>query len=264
MSAPREYQVDCVPLQVAVVTPQGNWLSRFFVMYTGFPKAEGCWEPRASLNEAVIEKDVVRMEERLQREARLEVAELSKWSILEVQKELRRAVGKGEGEGSLDRGCSALVRVLPRTAKRLFCERLDYLAKAGRTGSAQSRTWSFATTSDFYDKVFPKTQLQLLAKEDKRGRRRMLGVTARVSEAGPSNVRGQVVIVLSGGTEKACVYHFAANKISRVKVADLEIMTPCSLRFCAKSTLRNLRLRGAILVLERKQWEVAQRCLPRW
>ena len=112
--------------------------------------------------------------------------------------------------------------------------------------------------------MFPKTRLQLLAKVDRRGRRRMLAVTALVSAAGPSNVRGQVVIVLSGGGETACVYHFAENKISRVKVADLEILTPCSLRFCAKSTLKNLRMRGAILVLEKKQWDVAQRYLPQW
>ena len=125
MSGHREWQVDGVPLQVAVLTPKGNWLTRYFVEYSGFSKEEGCWEPRSSLNDAVINKDIVRMEERMRREAELEVQELSRWSTLAVQKELRRAVGKGEGEGSLDRACSAFVRVLPRTAKRLFCERLD-------------------------------------------------------------------------------------------------------------------------------------------
>ena len=61
----REWVVDSVPLQLLHLTERGKVVVRYFVRYAGFADSACGWEPRASLNVATVDEDVLPLEARL-------------------------------------------------------------------------------------------------------------------------------------------------------------------------------------------------------
>jgi hypothetical protein len=256
----REWVVDSVPLQLLALTGRGKLVVRYFVRYAGFADSACGWEPRASMNAATIEEDVLTLEARLRAGDANELQQHRVMALRCVEREVVKVLKRREGASVLDQNVVALCRIEPLTFQRLFGERLELLvSRLERTGPPTRRTYLLRTTTSFYATVFPCTALRRLAPVLQSKSRRILAVTARVNDA--HRLAGEIVFVM---TERD-VYVLRTNRVIAMTCDCYTIQTQITLRFSRHTdTSRNLRITGAVMQLKPRHWQVALRALPRW
>lgn len=201
--------VETVPLSVTCISPAGVPSCLYFVKWMNFSLADGTWECRRNLGQSVIGDDLHRLEQQNQEDGEAELRGIHTSTIEQLQAEMQRVLLKREGQGVLDHGVTAFVRMHQLTAKRLFGDRLDYLARVGRSGRPGCRTWTFSSTTNFYYVLFPHTRLRRVVCATN-GRRRIIAVTARVSAPGTPIPQGEEVVVL---TDKMVYYSVTSSSV---------------------------------------------------
>jgi hypothetical protein len=121
----------------------------YFVKWMNFSLADGTWECRRNMEQSAIGDDLHRLEQQNQEDGEAELRGIHTSTIEQLQAEMQRVLLKQEGQGVLDHGVTAFVRMHQLTAKRLFGDRLDYLAHLGRSGRPGCRTWTFSSATNF-------------------------------------------------------------------------------------------------------------------
>jgi hypothetical protein len=254
-----EYEVERVEHELKWITPSGAMKRAFLFEWVGYPLSAATWEERGFGKCArLLAEEIQPLQQRLKTEGEAELAEHHRESLCLLQRELRRVLQRGEGERATDFHVSANVRSGVLTYRRLFGDRLDLLAPPPmRTGPPSRRTYRFSTTAQYYEIVWPRSRLSLLAFRSDAGDRCILAVEARCN-AGTELPDGALVYVLT--TNRV----YRDGKLYNLSVEDYTITQHIEVRFLKESQRNNFRHRGARLQLTRKQWLVVHEALPRW
>lgn len=258
------YAVDTVPLRVEVFWPDKLARQLFLIVYKGYQLADATWEKRTACNAGTLADDVVPLEARLRQEGQAELAECRQETMLRLQRELRRKLGRREGHSVSDLATQCWARIPRLMARSLFTERLDYLARTNRGGAAACRTWAFGAAAPFYAATFPGTRLRQLGHCTGQGAdraRTVLLATARVGTGGPREIAKEVVFVLGVGK----VFCRAKPRhLFSVHADHLVPLVPVSVRYSTSSSGNNFRIRGMAASFTDREWAVVQRGLPPW
>ena len=259
------WEVDTVRAQAKFLSITGAMKTVYYVLWRGFAAAEATWEPRSSFDREAIEQDVVPLENALERDAQEELEEHHRLTLADTQAKLQRAVRLREGEGAADRHISAFISINPLTARRLFGARLDVVPPKHlrrRTGRPKCRTWAFTTTAAFYHFVFPCTQLRRVAHLGERhsGERMLLATTASVHSGA---LAGEDVFVLATqGEDRVAIWSRLGNKTTVVLTTTISPKVEATAKY--SSVRRSLRLRGALMCVDEREWAQVRKYMPRW